>query len=455
MVARMAKRVQDVPLNSRTARMKLAPRHKPYFRLMADGVHLGYRRSTVPGRAGSWLVRHYRSAGHYETRQLGVADDTPDRVADGKTVLTFDQASAAAREWARAQAAAIRLEKTEASIETIRSAVVSYISFRVARDPRAGRDAELRLSRHVLSSPLADINLLGVTEADLNAWRSGVRRGGKGRKENVPPLAAATEARLLNDLRAALSMAARKVKAPADIRSVLKDALRAPEHHQRAREKQVLSDAEVRRVVDAATSLDPDFGNLVMVLAATGCRFDQACRLVVGDFQPATTRIMIPASRKGRGIKQISHIARPLPLDVAQKISAITSDHPSQAPLLLKWHHRQAANQEGQTALRWERVDRRPWKNAAEMTRPWKAAVSAAGLSHDLLPYSLRHSSIVRSLRAGLPVSLVAKAHDTGITMIERHYGAFIVDAAEDLLRRAVVPMISLADQTPTQTETA
>jgi hypothetical protein len=27
--------------------------------------------------------------------------------------------------------------------------------------------------------------------------------------------------------------------------------------------------------------------------------------------------------------------------------------------------------------------------------------------------------------------------------MIERHYGAFIVDATEDLLRRAIVPMAS------------
>ena len=75
------------------------------------------------------------------------------------------------------------------------------------------------------------------------------------------------------------------------------------------------------------------------------------------------------------------------------------------------------------------------------MTRPWRAAVAEAGLPAGLVPYCLRHSSIVRGLRAGLPVRLVAAAHDTSAAMVEKHYGAFIVDATEDLLRRAVLPL--------------
>ena len=57
------------------------------------------------------------------------------------------------------------------------------------------------------------------------------------------------------------------------------------------------------------------------------------------------------------------------------------------------------------------------------------------------IPYSLRHSSIVRGLRAGLPVRLVAALHDTSSAMIERHYAAFIVDAMDELAARAVVPL--------------
>ena len=40
------------------------------------------------------------------------------------------------------------------------------------------------------------------------------------------------------------------------------------------------------------------------------------------------------------------------------------------------------------------------------------------------------------------PVRLVAAVHDTSVAMIEKHYGAFIVDAAEDLLRAAAVPLV-------------
>ena len=51
------------------------------------------------------------------------------------------------------------------------------------------------------------------------------------------------------------------------------------------------------------------------------------------------------------------------------------------------------------------------------------------------------HSLIVRGLRTGLPVRLVAAVHDTSAAMVEKHYGAFIVDAMEDLLRRAVLAL--------------
>jgi hypothetical protein len=58
-----------------------------------------------------------------------------------------------------------------------------------------------------------------------------------------------------------------------------------------------------------------------------------------------------------------------------------------------------------------------------------------------VVPYALRHTSIVRQLRAGLPVRLVASAHDTSVAMVERHYSAWITDASDDLLRRAMVSL--------------
>ena len=75
------------------------------------------------------------------------------------------------------------------------------------------------------------------------------------------------------------------------------------------------------------------------------------------------------------------------------------------------------------------------------MTRPWAAIIARAGLAAGTIPYALRHSSIVRGLRAGLPVRLVAALHDTSSAMIEKHYAAYIVDAMDELAARAVVPL--------------
>jgi site-specific recombinase XerD len=75
------------------------------------------------------------------------------------------------------------------------------------------------------------------------------------------------------------------------------------------------------------------------------------------------------------------------------------------------------------------------------MTRDWRAACAAAGLPASVIPYALRHSSIVRMLKAGLPIRLVAAVHDTSVAMIEKTYAKYIVDASEALLRAAAAPM--------------
>jgi len=54
----------------------------------------------------------------------------------------------------------------------------------------------------------------------------------------------------------------------------------------------------------------------------------------------------------------------------------------------------------------------------------------------------LRHSSIVRGLRKGLPIQQVAKLHNISVKMIERHYAKYIAIALEDLARAAVVSLV-------------
>ena len=424
--------------------MKLTRRDKPYFRIARAGalpVHLGYRRH-AEGRPGSWIARRYCGEKRYEIEALGTADDDPRLPADGAAVLTFDQAQEAAKSWADARLVADRARAEGYAELTVKRSVLSYVALRLARDPRAGADAEMRLAHHVLKAPLAALALPSLTDAHFTKWRAGLRRGGRGAGSNKDALAPATLARLLNDLRAALRAAAMDARLSADVLATIARGCKRPEGATRARPKQLLSDADLRRLVQAAEAEGADFAALVLMLAATGARFDQAARVTVADFQPDARRLMLPLSRKGRGTKQQSHIAVPLPDDVVDRLRPLTAGRRGHDPLLTRWHHRQVAAEPGTGRLGpWERVERRAWTHAAEMTRGWNRALAAAELPADLVPYSLRHSSIVRGLRAGLPVRLVAAVHDTSLSMVEKHYAAFIVDQSEELLRRALVPL--------------
>ena len=85
--------------------------------------------------------------------------------------------------------------------------------------------------------------------------------------------------------------------------------------------------------------------------------------------------------------------------------------------------------------------ERGPWRAATQFTYVWTKIIKRAGLPAATVPYSLRHSSIVRMLRAGLPIRLVGALHDTSTTMIETHYSHYIVDALDALAASAVIPL--------------
>ncbi len=82
-------------LDTRTTRLKLAPRREPYWRVIQEGRAVGYRR--IAGRAGTWIARHYSPAAGRSYQALGSADDTME--ADGSATLTFAQAQDAAVAW--------------------------------------------------------------------------------------------------------------------------------------------------------------------------------------------------------------------------------------------------------------------------------------------------------------------------------------------------------------------
>lgn len=202
------------------------------------------------------------------------------------------------------------------------------------------------------------------------------------------------------------------------------------------RENQILKDDQIRKIIEAAKALDDegDFARLVIILAATGTRFSQAKRMLVSDVQLERSRLLVPPSWKG---KKQAPVRVPVPVgeDVLAALAPVVEGRAPSSPLLERWQHKQTGVAE------WKRVARGPWKTASEMTRDWNRVVKGLALE-EVVPYSLRHSSIVRGIRAGLPIRLVAASHDTSVQMIERHYSRWITDGLEELTARAVVPLV-------------
>ena len=307
-------------------------------------------------------------------------------------------------------------------------AVRAYIEARERRNPITGRDARYRLTLHVIQNDkLAAVPLARLTANDLARWRKGLS------KELRP----ATVNRLLNDLRAALraSLEQHWRDLPPTLTKEIEIGLRSVPSAEVARHA-LLSDDDIRRVIEAANAVDVDLGALVLVLAATGARFSQVARITVADVQGDAVRIMVPTSAKGRGAKARARIAVPVGVDVIERLRPLIEGRRKTEPLLTRWIHRQVGPME------WERVERAPWTSAVLMQRGWRKALALTGVPH-VAAYALRHSSIVRQLREGLPVRVVAGLHDTSTAMIERHYSAHILDMADELARRAITPLVS------------
>lgn len=428
----MGRAVKDARMDKREARLKLAVQKEPYWRLISEGAHLGYYRGE---RVAKWVARHRLAGarGGYKKKTLGEADDVRD--ADGATILNFRQADEAARQWFDGLAEDRRAEAAGPTI-TVRRAIEQYISARDQRESaRQGRvinsSAAHKLNLHVLgNAKLADMELSELDASTLAAWRKALSG------------TTATRQRVTNDFKAALN----RVAPSASVRLAIKDGLaspkdEAPEHQEddaAAVESKLLTDTETRQFLKAVGDAgDDDLYRMCMVLASTGARFAQVRRLKVRDVQVARGRVMMPASHKGRvGSKTRPSVPVPVGPDVIEALMPAIKGRKPGETLLERWRHVQVGPAE------WKRDRRGGWQSASEMARPIRAAAEAAGLPASASSYSFRHSSIVRALREGLPVRLVAQIHDTSIQMIERNYTRFMAHALEDMARKAIMPMV-------------
>jgi len=185
----------------------------------------------------------------------------------------------------------------------------------------------------------------------------------------------------------------------------------------------ILSADQIRRIVSEAYAMSESFGLLVEVLATTGARVNQVARLEVGDVR--NDRLTMPSSRKGKGEK-ISHTPIPIPPALALRLKQAARGRATHEVLLRK-----------SSGAVWGK---------SEHNRGFAAVVARAGLDAGVTAYALRHSSIVRQIRANVPLRIIASVHDTSTKMIESHYSKEIASVSDADVRKAMLDLTETRD---------
>jgi integrase len=380
----MVQRIRSSQLETRTPRLRLKIRKKPYFVKLSRGVHLGYRRNQT---AGTWLVRVTRNSDW--TASLGNADDH--EAANGSDILDYAQADKKARERARIGPATTG--------NTVNGALQRY------EDDLKERGGDLdnvaRVRRH-MTADLAQKQVGTLIAQDLRDFRTVLT--GKMSKAAVN--------RTCSGLKAALNAMADLSDGRITNRDAWKVGLKDFSGIETGARNVILEDAQVRAIVAASYKRDKDFGLFVELSAVTGARPSQLLRLQGEDVEMGRNpRLQMPSSRKGKK-REIRRFPVPIPLRLAQRLAG------KSGPILL--------------------LDGAPWTNATRCTY-FQEAVKAAGYDENVITqYALRHTSIVRQLRENVPIRIVAAKHDTSVKQIEKTYSRHILDHTDDLNRKGM-----------------
>jgi integrase len=389
-------------IGNRADRLNLPHRRAPHgLTSIGPGIRLGYRR-TKSTKGGTWVLECADGKGGEWQRAVGVADDFED--ADGAHVLSFWQAAEKARTMVRGSA-------TEAPV-TWAQALDAYESDLQARDGSRYNAAQVRnhlmpLAPRLLNKPVA---LLGATE--LAHWRDALL---------ASRLKPASVVRILKSARASLNHAA-----ACDERIKNRGAWRVGLgglHDTYQPTDRVQPDDVVRKIVSEADALGDDFALFVRVAAETGARGSQIMRLRVADLYNGTEpRLAMPSSRKGRH-RAITRRPVPISRDLADRLARAACNRAADSPLLLR------------AGKPWD-----PRNYKQQVLAPFKVAAERAGVP-GAVPYTLRHSAIVRSLLNGVPAQLVAGNCDTSVSMLQKTYARFISAYGDDVARRGLLAM--------------
>jgi integrase len=420
----MARTVREATLGTRSARLRLAVQTKPYWRVIEQGLHLGYRRRAT---GGTWIARRRNDDGIYHETKIGLADDLQD--ANGHGILDFSQAQRTGREWCtNQQRLASGLAPRRNGPYTVAHAIADYIADYRRRGGKASDSIE-SVSRQNIFPELGNVLVVKLTTRRLLDWHHAIAerprrwRSRPGAKANLAafdrknPEAVrrrrATANRVLTYLKAALNHAWRSGIVPSDdpwrrvkpFKSVDAPVIR------------YLSRDEITRLLNGCKG---SFRDLVHVALLTGCRYGEVCRLKVADYNCDVATLTIREAKGGNA----RHVT--LTEEAPEVIERLIAGRAPDEPLL-------------------RRDDGRAWKRA-EQLRPMREACARAGITPEVGFHVLRHTHASILAMQGVPMAVIARQLGHADTrMTERHYAHLAPNYVADTIR-ANFPRLTISE---------
>jgi integrase len=412
----MARTIKDASLDSRTARTRLTPRGKPYYRQIEPGLHLGYRkprgRKGKPATSGQWVTRMYVGGQSYKVKKLGVADDFAD--ADGIAILSFAQAQNKALERLKQGA------RDEAGIHgplTVADAIRDYLEYLDHRGKNP-YDAKCRANAFIVPK-LGEIEISRLTSKKLYDWLKALAlvpprlRTKKGDKQQHRELdeddreaarkRKASANRVLTILKAALTHAFRQNRVSSDA------AWRQVKPYERVDAARIrfLTVAESQRLINGCS---PEFRSMVEAALATGCRYGELCRLQVQDFDPDHATLSVRQSKSGKARKVY------LTAEGVRLFDRLAAGRTGQEPLL--------------------RDSKGLPFGKSRQDRPMRDACARAKIKPAIGFHGLRHTYASLLVKSGVPMRYVAEALGHASTaMTEKHYAHLAPSHVADTIR--------------------
>jgi integrase len=411
----MARTIKDTQLDTRTARGRLKPSGKPYYRKIEEGLHLGYRRPRgrkgKPAVSGKWVLRRYIGGQSYEVKNLGTADDFAD--ADGSVILNFTQAQNLAR-------ARLRSDAGATGPLTVAAALENYFEA-LRHEGKDTYEAETRARAHIVPA-LGSMGVSQLKAKTLRNWLSAladrpprvrIKNGSKEQRYRADFDPADDEAkrrrrstvnRTFNVLRAALNFAFKEGHAASDVEWRRTKSFRQVD----PKRIRFLTLAQAKRLVNAA---DQEFRPLVEAALQTGARYGELTRLQVLDFNEDVGTLTIRKSKSGRAR---TIFLTPEGVQLFRQLAIGRAGH----DLLLR------------------RANGGAWTKS-QQSKPIKEACARAGITPPIGFHVLRHCYGSWLAQAGVPMKVIAESlGHASVQVTERHYASLSSNVVADFVRK-------------------